>query len=57
MIYVNLKYVNLFVEKRKDLGILNSLFFKELVLREVEERKRKVLIVIGVFKENCNEIK
>lgn len=57
MIHVNLKYVNLFAEKRKDPGIPNSLPFKESVLREAEERKRKVLIVTGVSKENCNETK
>lgn len=34
----------MFTEKRKDPGIPNSLPFKESVLREAEERKRKVLI-------------
>lgn len=34
----------MFTEKRKDPGIPNSLPFKESVLREAEERKRKVFI-------------
>lgn len=46
----------MFIEKRKDLGILNSFFFKELVLREVEERKRKVFI-IGVFEKCCKKLR
>ena len=35
-------FFSLNAEKRKDPGIPNSLPFKETILREAEERKRKV---------------
>lgn len=39
---INVIFFSLNAEKRKDPGIPNSLPFKETILREAEERKRKV---------------